>query len=122
MNQWFNSIIIFIIGALLGIAFLVETMHQNYIQEEMDLVDPIIETFTSYEDVTDKSTDRYDIHVHETNESKEIEFHPKKIKSSGIKLTNTWATRDHYYRIKPDLSYRSVSKEETSFDTAERRN
>lgn len=66
---------------------------------------PIIENFTSYEDITNKSTDEYDIYVHETDESKEIEFYPKTNRVRFI----------HYYRIKPDLSYHSVPKEQTSF-------
>lgn len=73
--------------------------------QDEQYIAPIIEAFTSYEDVTDISTDKYDIYVHETSESKEIEFH---FKRNGVK-------DDRYYRIKPDLSYHSVPKEQTSF-------
>lgn len=76
------------------------------IQREKEIA-LILEQFTSYEDVTACSTDQYDIYVHKTNESKEIVFHPK------VKPSDT--DYDRYYRIRPDLSYETVSKEQTSF-------
>lgn len=92
-----------VIALLLACSFIGFGKYTN--SQDEQYIAPIIEAFTSYEDVTDISTDKYDIYVHETSESKEIEFYPK---TNRVRII-------HYYRIKPDLSYHSVPKEQKSF-------
>lgn len=98
------------IGILMaGLAYYLFVVGEAVIREDAASA---IESFTSYDAVADRSTDAFDITVHETEDSKEVRFYDKVAAHDGL-CRFTKYTR--YYRIQKDLSYGRVPLDETSF-------